>query len=251
MAAWTDPQLVELFHVAFLDVLATKVSRGRYVLKGGANLRYFFGSPRYSEGLDLDAREIEQWKLEERIDQALGSPQLEVLLRQSGLEVAEVSKPKQTGTTQRWKAGLRLPGRRLPVRTKIEFSHRRGDDRHRLEPIPEEIVRPYGLRPPSVQHYLEDAAIEQKVLALAQRTQTQARDVFDLDLLLRSRSAAPKALDAEVLRSAAERALDLSFAEFRDQVVEFLEDGAVALYDSPEAWEGMQVHVAGKLEGAA
>ena len=45
---------------------------------------------------------------------------------------------------------------------------------------------PYGLTSPTVQHYGETAAIEQKIAALALRSETKARDVFDLDLLLRS-----------------------------------------------------------------
>ena len=55
MADLDQRQIVELFHVAFLDVLSLKLEQTRYVLKGGANLRYFFGSPRYSEDIDLDA----------------------------------------------------------------------------------------------------------------------------------------------------------------------------------------------------
>jgi hypothetical protein len=53
MERLSDAQIIELFHVAFLDVLSKRVDLSRYVLRGGANLRYFFGSLRYSEGFDL------------------------------------------------------------------------------------------------------------------------------------------------------------------------------------------------------
>jgi predicted nucleotidyltransferase component of viral defense system len=245
------PQIIELFHVAFLDVLSRRLEQTRYVLKGGANLRYFFGSPRYSEDLDLDAWEIQSWQLEEKVDDVLASPQLRIILRPSRLEVAETSKPKQTKTTQRWKTGIAAPGQARLVRTKIEFSNRNGEERFRLEAIPNEVVRAYGLRPPTVQHYVDGAPAEQKVRALADRAQTQARDVFDLDLLLRRQPLEAGSLPGETLKEAAGRTLELSFDEFRQQVVEFLEPDAIELYDSPEAWELMQTWVAEQLEEAA
>lgn len=49
-----DAQVVELFHLAFLQVLQARLDQARYVLKGGTNLRYFFDSVRYSEDIDLD-----------------------------------------------------------------------------------------------------------------------------------------------------------------------------------------------------
>lgn len=250
MADLDRPQIIELFHVAFLDVLSHKLAQTRYVLKGGANLRFFFDSPRYSEDIDLDASDIETWRLEEKVDGILESPQLKIVLRPSGVAVAEISKPKQTETTQRWKVGIKAPGKARPVRTKIEFSKRNGEERYRLEAIPGERVQPYGLRPPTIQHYIDGAPTEQKVLALADRTQTQARDVFDLDLLLRRRPLASGQLDPDKLAEAAGRALALSFEEFRQQVVEFLEPGAVELYGSPAAWEQMQTFVAEQLEAA-
>ena len=54
-----------------------------------------------------------------------------------------------------------------------------------LERVPERVVAPYALRPPTPLHYLAAPATEQKVKALALRNETQARDVFDLDLLFR------------------------------------------------------------------
>lgn len=250
MADLDRRQIIELFHVAFLDVLSHKLAQTLYVLKGGANLRYFFGSPRYSEDIDLDASEVETWRLEEKVDDVLASPQLKIVLRPSGLTVADISKPKQTGTTQRWKVGISAPGEARLVRTKIEFSKRNGDERYRLEALPNGIVSPYGLRPPTIQHYVNGAPAEQKILALAGRAQTQARDVFDLDLLLRREPLSPEQLEPGMLAEAGERALGLSFEEFRQQVVEFLEPGAVALYDTPQAWESMQTYVADQLDAA-
>lgn len=46
----TDAQIIEFFHLAFLQVLQARLNQTRYVVKGGANLRYFFESLRYSRG---------------------------------------------------------------------------------------------------------------------------------------------------------------------------------------------------------
>ena len=246
----TDAQLVEFFHISFLDVLSKRLESPRYILKGGANLRFFFGSVRYSEDIDLDLTGVKPPNLEEKVDRALGSPALRSLLRIRDAEVVDPSKPKQTPTTRRWKLGIVAPGRSEPVRTKVEFSARNGDDRFRLDQLPAGVVEPYALRPPAVQHYVDDAPAEQKIKALALRPQTQARDVFDLDMLLRRRPIRRGALDAETLAGAAELALQLPFAAFRDQVLPFLEPGVLELYESESSWEQMQAFVAEKLEQA-
>jgi len=245
----TDAQVIEFFHLAFLQLLQARLDQARYVLKGGANLRYFFDSLRYSEDIDLDAVSIEPWKLEQKIDEVLTAPAIRLLLRSSGLGVEKVTKPKQTETTQRWKPLIAVAGRRLPVRTKIEFSHRASDPRRVLEPVPDRIVAPYALRAPTMLHYTADAAIEQKVTALAERSETQARDVFDLELLLRRHRDAipPGDIEPQILEVAVERTLELPFEAFRDQVVRFLDPEVADLYDDQSAWEQMQAFVAERL----
>ena len=49
----------EIFHLEFLRWLGRKVKVHFYALKGGANLRFFFNSFRYSEDMDLDVYGIE------------------------------------------------------------------------------------------------------------------------------------------------------------------------------------------------
>jgi hypothetical protein len=248
MQSLSTAQVTELFHIAFLDVLSRRLDPARYILKGGTNLRYFFASLRYSEDIDLDVNGVEPWSLEAKVDGALDSGAMNALLRVGGLAVAEFSKPKQTGTTRRWKVAIEVPGRSEAVRTKIEFSNRNGERRYRLDAVPGHIVAPYALRSPIVQHYVEDAPAEQKVRALAGRSETQARDVFDLDLLLRRKPLPVGSLDSQTLEDAADRALQLPFAAFRDQVLPFLDPDAVELYETEADWERMQTFVAGKLE---
>jgi hypothetical protein len=250
MATLSIPQVTELFHVAFLDVLSRRLDRDRYVLKGGANLRYFFDSVRYSQDIDLDVEGIPAWRLNEKIEALLSTPQLSLLLRASGVTVARRSNPKRTDTTQRWKIGLQAPGQPEEIATKIEFSYREGQGEYRTDTIPRRIVEPYALRSPLVPHYVGAAPIEQKVLALAGRSQTQARDVFDLDLLLRSHPLAAGSLDSTVLAQAAELALQLPYAAFQGQVLPFLEADSVELYEDESSWERMQTFVAEQLEDA-
>lgn len=246
----SDVQIVELFHISFLASLGRRLDPARYVLKGGANLRYFFDSLRYSADIDLDLLGVPAWSLEKKVDDLLARGPLDLLMRPAKVSVKECTKPKQTDTTQRWKIGLQAPRRKYLIRTKIEFSHRENQDGYRLEVIPARIVEPYALRPPSVQHYVGDVPTEQKIAALAKRSETQARDVFDLDLLLRRRPLETDAIEPEVLAAAVERSLELPFEAFRDQVLPFLEPDVADLYDAG-AWEQMQTFVAEQLEGLA
>jgi predicted nucleotidyltransferase component of viral defense system len=245
----TEPQIIEHFHLAFLQVLQSRLPQTQYIVKGGVNLRYFFNSHRYSEDIDLDAVAVEPWALEEKVDAVLESAAEAALLRAGGLQVHEITKPKQTDTTQRWKAMISAQGRRDPVRTKIEFSHREARGPSRLEAVPDRVVAPYALRPPTMQHYLAEGAIEQKVVALARRNETQARDVFDLELLLRQRREVTVAhlVDEETRLAAQERAIELAPQAFEDQVLPFLDQEVAELYSAPDSWEQMRAFVIDRL----
>jgi len=231
-------------------VLGTRLDPARYVLKGGANLRYFFTSERYSEDIDLDLVRPVPWSLEDQVEAALRSPALRSLLSVGDLTLAEQASAKQTQTTHRWKVGIQVPDSSVLVRSKIEFSNRDGEGDYTLAALPDAVVEPYALRPPSVQHYDAASATAQKVAALAGRPQTQARDVFDLELLLRRQPLTKGSLDAALLEVAAERALEQDYAAFRDQVLPFLESDAAELVASPGAWEQIQAFVADRLEAA-
>ncbi len=231
-------------------MLGSRLDPARYVLKGGANLRYFFASERYSEDIDLDLIRPVPWSLEDQVDAALGSPALRSLLSIGGLVLAEHTSAKQTETTHRWKIGIQAPGDSALVRSKVEFTNRDGEGDYTLAPLPDAVVAPYALRPPSVQRYDAATATAQKVAALAGRPQAQARDVFDLELLLRRQPLVEGSLDAALLEAAVERALEQDYAAFRDQVLPFLESDAAELVASPGAWEQIQTFVSDRLEAA-
>ena len=172
---------------------------------------------------------------------------LERLLRSGGLAVESFSKPKQTDTTQRWKVSITADGPADPVRTRIEFSRRNGDERYLLDAVPSRVVARYALRAPTVMHYTAEAAVEQKIEALAGRSETQARDVFDLDLLLRRQPPILVTVESLVLEQAAERALGLPYTAFRDQVLPFVDAEIVELYTDQSAWEQIQSFVVERL----
>ncbi len=249
MAGLTQSQAIECFHLAFLQVLGARVNRNDYVVKGGANLRYFFDSHRYSEDIDFDALIEEAWRLQDKVDEVLASPAVVAQLRTKDFAIAEIIRSKQTDTTQRWKVLLAVPGRKDPVSSKIEFSRRSGDQRWLLEAVPDRVVATYGLRPPTLLHYTAAPATEQKVKALAGRAETQARDVFDLDLLFRSHPGAIEkgALETKTLNEAAERCVELPFDAFASQVIPFLESDVAELYTDPSSWEQMQAFVVDNL----
>jgi hypothetical protein len=235
-------QAIECFHLAFLNVLPSHVRRENYVVKGGANLRYFYRSHRYSEDIDFDAVLGEGWKLSEQVDGALAAKALELLLRGYDIGVANINKAKQTETTRRWKLLLSAPGHDDPISTKVEFSARNGDQRFDIETVDENVTKPYGILRPSLQRYRPAAAIEQKIHALALRNETQTRDVFDLDLLFRGH---PDAIDGNSLppgriAQAAGNCAALSYDAYRAQVVPFLEPEIATIYGSAEAWAQIQ-----------
>jgi hypothetical protein len=245
-------QSTEVFHLVFLRALVAKgEDKALVALKGGCNLRFFFGSVRYSEDMDLDVVVIARDTLKNKVDRLLRSPAVTAPLKVHGLTIVETSAPKQTETTQRWKVGLRREGDELPIRTKVEFSRRDAIEGARFEAADREVLRPYGLTPVLAAHYTTGAAIRQKIHALAARTEPQARDVFDLSLLLARSDAAGLVLDAVAgrwLDDAIEHAMGISFDEYASKVVSFLEPGQAEVYAERPAWNAMQQDVVARLE---
>lgn len=246
----TPRQAVEVFHLVFLAHLSRKLDKKLFALKGGCNLRFFHKSVRYSEDMDLDVETVGVDTLRKNVRALLESTPLRLVLEPRGLAVTGVSEPKQTATTQRWKLGLRVPGESAPVRTKIEFSRRGLGAGKVFGPVDPELVRRYGLGPTLLPHYDADAALAQKIGALAGRAETQARDVFDLNLLLDA-GASLTGRRPRGLREARERALDLTFADFKGQVWAFLDPGHQELYATKRSWEEMVLRVVTALGGEA
>lgn len=247
----TTRQIVEFFHLRFVHAFFSALPDKTLVaIKGGINLRFYFQSVRYSEDLDLDVMTMAKSTLENRVDRLLSSPALLTPLKARGLIVKDVSKPKQTETVQKWKIGVATADSSIEERTKIEFSRRNEVIGAQLEKIDPGITKAFGASAILATHYLTPAAVRQKVHALAERSETQPRDVFDLNVLL-ARQDAPDKLDQEAaswIEAAVRNASELTYDQYVALVVAYLEPAHAELYGSREAWETMQLEVVERLE---
>lgn len=251
MEPYVPSRCVEQFHLLFLAQLGRKVDKKQYALKGGCNLRFFLGSVRYSEDMDLDVRDVEIHVLQDKVQDILKSKPFAQILQARGIGIEHVTEHKQTGTTQRWKLGLRIERADMPLPTKIEFSRRGMEDDVRFESVDPELIRAYQLPPVMVNHYTAEAACRQKLNALASRTATQARDIFDLHHLIVSGAGkgGVAGLNRAGLDQARANAMAIGFDTFKSQVLSYLSLEDQAQYDSASVWETMVLEVVDALGG--
>ena len=249
MTKYTTIQYVELFHLLFLDQLGRKLDKRFYALKGGCNLRFFMKSIRYSEDMDIDIRTapptIAKDNLRRTVAGILQSKPFAQILQIHGIMIGQWSEPKQTATTQRWKAGLSINGSTVLLPTKIEFSRRGMKGGTLFDAVDPELVRNYHLSPIMASHYDGSSAYEQKVDALVSRVSTQARDIFDLNLLLNS--GIDRKISGSRLRSrlheAESNVMSVTFDIFKSQVLSYLPPDYQRQYDSPSVWDDMVLRV--------
>jgi predicted nucleotidyltransferase component of viral defense system len=250
-----DIQAREALHVLVLKKLKEETRREFFALKGGVNLRLFFGSVRYSEDMDLDTEAATSPKVLEALSKILKSPWLQAKLGALGLQGVEYAgRPvKNTNTTVRMKLKV-LNSAGIALSTKIEMSLRGRAEGDTVveEQADDDVVRAYI--PPEegtlvVPHYPLNPAIKQKINALAMRTAPEARDVFDLYGLARGQLSNIDAhylrcwLPEEVLGLARQRAWELSYDSFLAQVVEFLSEDDRAKLGTQFQWETQQLFV--------
>jgi len=249
MATLTRQEAIERFHLALLLVLPTHLPPASYAVKGGANLRLFLGSVRRSEDIDFNFVGPASWDLQVRIGSVMRSPALAALLDVNGIALQAVNPSKSTTTTGRWKLQLAAPG--VQFSSKIEFSMRREDrPLYELGPVSAPLAEAARMRVALANHYLPTAAIEQKIAALAYRNESQARDIFDLDFLL-TRHPADSAVAQSTAREldlARNRVFDVSYREYRELVVTFLDPAFVTMYQGEGEWERMALNVATRLD---
>lgn len=244
MQGYSARQYVEIFHLIFLDQMGRKLDKKLYALKGGCNLRFYHNSIRYSEDIDVDVHIVAKETLRKKITQIFESQPFKQILRAYQIEILEISSPKQTETTQRWKIALKTPSA-LKLNTKIEFSRRGLEGDTVFERINSPLLQEYKLMPIMANHYSVDDAIKQKIDALIFRTQTQARDVFDLYHLITTAQfkMTKKGKNAHDRERACANALSVSFNDFKGQVVAFLPEDYQSQYRSSSVWQEMVNHV--------
>ena len=250
MASVGSIRFVEQFHLLFLAQLGRRLNPSLFVLKGGCNLRFFLGSVRYSEDMDLDLGEVGADVFRDKVRDLLASRPFAQILEARGIAIERVSAPKQTETTQRWTLGLRLMNAGATLPTKIECSRRGLDAGVAFGSVDPRIARDYQLPPLMFSHYDAAAALRQKIGALAGRPETQARDVFDAHHLLSGAAGAVAlGLDERLVERASANAMAIDFATFKSQVLAFLEPDDQARFDSASAWDTIVLEVMDALRG--
>jgi hypothetical protein len=183
------------------------------------------------------------------VNQILAAPGFNQILRSFKIQLTKVSEPKQTDTTQRWKVHLQTEVSGMDLPTKIEFSRRKFDPGVIFGPVDPELLAGYNLSPVIVSHYDLGSAFGQKVEALLDRRETQARDIFDLAFLSeRGAKSLTTNIEKERLARAREIVLTVSFDQFRSQVVAYLAPEYQEYYGSKSAWASVQKNVVRALE---
>lgn len=247
--SYSSIQLREIFHLAFLRVFTGAVPTSSFALKGGTNLRFFFGSMRYSEDMDIDVSGIEVYVLIEKVMGILESSRFVSTLGTFGVEqvrLPDMRRAKQTETVQRFKLGL-LTAAGEDLATKIEFSRRGMDEGIKPESVDGAVLADYRMPRIIVPHYLAHTAAVQKLQALLLRKTPQTRDVFDLHLL----TSYPGALQPEQAQSLTSAELKqiretvylLEYERYRDEVVSYLAPEDRTSHGSKEAWDEIRLKV--------
>ncbi|MEA1927471.1 MAG: nucleotidyl transferase AbiEii/AbiGii toxin family protein [Candidatus Auribacterota bacterium] len=251
---YSSLQVREIFHLEFLRELVKAIPSSTFVLKGGSNIRFFFGSIRYSEDMDIDVREIPVHKLQSKCLEIINSRTLLNRLNTFGIEdivPPDMRYAKQTETVQRFKVHL-ITSSGEDLFTKIEFSRRGFDPAYKSEAISNAVLAGYYLPPLIIPHYQAEAVLKQKINALVSRKKVEARDVFDLFTLSpRSENLQIKnilTLSSEVTRLARERVYSIDYRQYRGQVVEYLSYEDRNYYDTPEMWDEIRLVVLGLLK---
>jgi hypothetical protein len=158
--------------------------------------------------------------------------------------INDPAKAKQTETTQRFRARLvTTNGEELP--TKVEFSRRHKIDTAHVvkELISPDVIHPFKRLSFMCLHYTAQYAVAQKISALGGRSETQARDVFDLYIFdlgghLR-RNVVHASTTTEERLEAIVALLSLDYEAYRSQVVEYLEPSKQADLGTSEQWNQM------------
>lgn len=246
----------EIFHLEFLRRLANAIPLENFALKGGCNMRFFFGSARYSEDMDIDVAATPVHTLQDHVMGVLSSTGLKNTLQTFGIErltPQDIARAKQTETVQRFKVRL-LTSANEDFPTKIEFSRRGLDAPVAREAISSVILAAYRVPPLIVPHYPAVAAFRQKLRALVGRRQPMARDIFDLYVLSPRPELAGASLSDHLsqreLEEAGSRIYSIEYKEFRDTVVNFLGPEDQRAYSSRDVWDEVRLRVVSLIDGA-
>jgi predicted nucleotidyltransferase component of viral defense system len=242
----------ELLQAKLLIELMSQAIQNELVLKGGLAMRAVLGSTRYTADIDLDAVMPASVS---RI-QGIVRRSIDRVVKQHGLiEDPQVSEPKQTETTLRWKINGRAPGTARPISLTVEVSRREWVAPFRTEQL--ELNKEFAggaARGPVLTLDAQALAVC-KVLALTDPKRDAPRDLFDLSVLLETELEAPAQLLASQSPERLEQALtelwakveSMGYERFKTDVVPYLPPETAAAV-TEEAYEEMQVNVGTNVE---
>ncbi|MCK4912687.1 MAG: nucleotidyl transferase AbiEii/AbiGii toxin family protein [Candidatus Omnitrophica bacterium] len=240
--------------------MSRKINPNYYALKGGVNLRFFCNSFRYSEDMDIDIHTIEVGALRDVVMKILQSVFFQDNLKTFGIEriiPPDITKAKQTQTTQRFKVHLITPASE-DLFTKVEFSRRGFKGEVIVQSVLTPISRLYKTPPLIIPHYNLQSAAFHKIEALSSRVMIQARDIFDLYILTsqykpllltgsRGNEEGIKISESQ-FKKAYENVFEVDFKQFRDTVISYLTAEDQSVYDSSSLWDEIKLKVANYIE---
>ncbi len=252
---YSHRQQREIFHFLFLEKLLKITDIRLFVLKGGANLRFFFNSPRYSEDMDLDVLGGSVATLKKNGYRILEDPAFARSLATFGiseLRINEPGKAKQSTTTQHFRVRLvTTAGEVYP--TRVEFSRRGSQHEYITETIDPGIARAYRRLAFACQHYPAQSAALQKISALAHRAEIQVRDAFDLYVLWLGGHLTAQ-VSASIPEPERRRAIDnllaLRYSDYQGQVLDYLEPEHLERFGSENTWNEIGQTLLRVLESA-
>jgi hypothetical protein len=160
----------------------------------------------------------------------------------------DMAKAKQTQTTQRFKVHL-ITLSEEDLFTKMEFSRRGFKQGVNIEHVSDNVLRNYKLLPLVVSHYDVYSSINQKIDALVKRSVLQARDIFDLYILIpRCEEKNKINIDNRTLIKAYDNVFSVSFEQFRDTVISYLAQEEQNIYNRLSLWDEIKLKVANFIE---
>jgi len=178
-----------------------------------------------------------------------------VIKQQGLLDDPQVSEPKQTETTLRWKVNGKAPGTARPISLTVEVSRREWAAPFRTKQL--ELNKEFagGAARGRVLVLDAQALAVCKVLALTDPKRDAPRDLFDLTVLLATELEDPAELLAHQSRDRLEQALAelwgkveiLGYDRFKSDVAPYLPP-EIAEAVTKESYEEMQVNVATSIE---
>jgi hypothetical protein len=176
------------------------------------------------------------------MEQVLRGHALAASLRAHGVTGITFTAPKQTETTQRWKAALTTPGGLLS--TRLEFSRRETHIVPKASTPSPELLGEAFLPPFIISHYDADTMAVQKIFALSSPSRVAARDLFDIHHLFSQVGVVTESLKDRIPPAVAVQALHkvvgFHARDFREQVLPFLPEDWQRVYENPGAFDRLK-----------